>query len=132
MADEQLKPGDPVIIKGHHIYVEGIRCWVAEFKAKVVKDKGLDKMKRHAIEVYNLNGQRVIERQYIKIDKPAPIKDKKEIIYVDIVCKDCGGRRQARQCDAHQITRCELCQKQHNRDKAKARYQDKKVPNEAK
>jgi hypothetical protein len=133
MADEILKPGDLVVIKGHHIYVEGIRCWVAEFKAKVVKDLGLDRMKRHVIEVANLNGQRAIERQYIKIDRPVPIKDKKEPIYVDIKCVECGGRRQVRQCDARQITRCELCQKQNNRTKAKARYQEKKkVPNEVK
>jgi len=134
MADalETLKPGDAVAIKGHHIYVEGIRCWVPEFKAKVVKDLGIDRMKRHVIQVHNLNGQRSIERQYIKLDKPVMIRDKKEPVYVDIVCKDCGGRRQVRQCDAHQITRCELCQKQHNRTKAKERYKNKKVANEAK
>lgn len=133
MADDTLKPGDSVIVKGHHIYVEGIRCWVAEFRAKVAQDLGIDKMKRHIIQVYNLNGQRVIERQYIKIDRPEPIKDKKEPVYVDIKCVECGGRRLVRQCDARQITRCELCQKAHNRDKAKARYQEKKkVPNEVK
>lgn len=134
MADtlDILKPGDSVVVKGHHIYVEGIRCWVAEFKAKVVKDLGVDKKGRHAVEVYNLHGQRVIERQYIKIDKPEPIKVKKEIVYVDIVCKECGGRRQVRQCDAHQITRCELCQQAHNRAKAKERYKEKKVANETK
>lgn len=133
MADDALKPGDLVVIKGHHIYVEGIRCWVAEFKAKVVQDMGLDRMKRHIVQVYNLNGQRVIERQYIKIDKPEPIKNKKEPVYVDIKCVECGGRRMVRQCDALQITRCELCQKTHNKEKAKARYQEKKkVPNEVK
>lgn len=126
MADETLKPGDAVVIKGHHIYVEGIRCWVPEFRAKIVKDLGMDKMKRHIIQVYNLQGQRVIERQYIKIDKPEPIKIKKEIMYVDIICKDCGGRRQVRQCDAKQITRCELCQKANNKAKAKERYNEKK------
>lgn len=126
---EALKTGDAVVIKGHHIYVEGIRCWVSEFKAKVVKDLGIDKKNRHVVEVANLHGQRCIERQFIKIDKPEPIKTKKEIIYIDIVCKDCGGRRQVRQCDAHQIIRCELCQKEHNRAKAKERYQEKKAIN---
>src|SRR5574338_1723410 len=114
MADE-LKPGDPVVIKGHHIYVEGIRCWIPEFKAKVVQDMGLDRMKRHIVQVYNLQGQRVIERQYVSIDKPEPIKIKKEPVYVDIVCVDCGGRRSVRQCDAKQVTRCEICQKANNR-----------------
>ena len=132
MADE-LKPGDSVVIKGHHIYVEGIRCWIPEFKAKVAQDMGLDKMKRHIVQVYNLQGQRVIERQYVSIDKPEPIKIKKEPVYVDIVCVDCGGRRSVRQCDAKQVTRCEICQKANNRKKAKERYQDrKKEPNEIK
>ena len=123
MADE-LKPGDSVVIKGHHIYVEGIRCWIPEFKAKVAQDMGLDKMKRHIVQVYNLQGQRVIERQYVSIDKPEPIKIKKEPVYVDIVCVDCGGRRSVRQCDAKQVTRCEICQKANNRKKAKERYQE--------
>lgn len=126
MADEILKPGDAVIIRGHHIYVEGIRCWVSEFKAKVVKDSGLDRMKRHIIEVYNLNGRRSIERQYIKIDRPEPIRAKKEIVYVEVKCMDCGGRRSVRQCDVHQIKRCELCQKLYNRAKAKERYKERK------
>lgn len=133
MTDEILKPGDPVVVKGHHIHVEGIRCWVAEFKARVVKDMGLDKKNRHIVEVSNLHGQRTIEKQYIKIDKPEPIKIKKEPVYVDIKCVECGGRRQVRQCDAHQITRCELCQKLNNRKKAKERYNEKKQePNEIK
>ena len=128
MDDErdELKPGDKVIVRGHHIYVESIRCWVPEFKAKVVEDCGLDRQKRHIIQVANLNGQRTIERQYIKIDKPEPIRAKKELVYVEITCVNCGGKRSVRQCDAHQITRCELCQKQHNRKKAKERYQEHK------
>lgn len=131
MSDE-LKPGDPVVIKGHHIYVEGIRCWIPEFKAKVVQDMGIDRKKRHVIQVSNLNGQRVIEKQYIKIDKPEPIREKKEPVYVDIKCIDCGGRRSVRQCDVHQITRCELCQKEHARKKAKERYKERKATNEVK
>ena len=133
MADEMLKHGDPVVIKGHHIYCEGIRCWVAEFKARVVKDMGLDKKNRHCVEVTNLHGQRTIERQYIKIDKPEPIKIKKEPVYVDIKCVECGGRRSVRECDVNQITRCELCHKQNNRNKAKQRYNErKKETNEVK
>jgi hypothetical protein len=123
---EVLKPGDQVVIKGHHIHIEGIRCWISEFKARVVKDLGLDKKNRHAVEVQNLHGQRVIERQFIKIDKPEPIHLKKEIVYVDIKCTDCGGLRSVRQCDAKQITRCELCQKANSKTKAKERYKERK------
>lgn len=130
MTDE-LKPGDKIVVEAHTVFVNGIRCHIQSFKANVVLDKGLDKKKRHVVEVANLSGRRNIERQYIKRDIPIPIKNKDPQFLV-IKCVVCGIDRKIRPCDAKQITRCKDCQKDYSRDQARERQQQKKGVHEVK